>query len=530
MSVLAGIRTMGAIQRRTSWKAMTGWVLGLAAMLGGTAFAIRGTYDTPAKIDEYARAVGSGDALVAINGRVAGIDSLGGVIANEFGFIAAFALPLMGISLVARLTRRDEDSGRLDLLTAGRIGRAAPVASAAGTVAAATLLTSAVFAGSLVAVGIPAAAAVLYAASLGALALCFAGVAALAAQAVPHSRGVYAAGLGALALAYLVRGAGDALDTWLTWLSPLGWAEKTQAFGERDWWPLLLPVAVAVGCLAAAVTAAAHRDVGSALVSQRPLSPHAAGGLRHPLGLALRLGRGSLLGWAVVAVLVGGMFGALTKQAADAIGGNDALRRGLGGGDATGADVLIRLDMLLLTPIVAACTLQWVGSMRGEETSERLEVTLSGTTSRPGWLAAQVAGLVIGLAVVWGAGTTALCLSSAWSLDDSAQVARLAGSAAAYLPVVVVLAAAALALFGAAPRWGGLAWGWLVLTAVVALLGSALDLPGWVTALAPTDHVGELPGGSVDRAGLVGLCLLAAALVVVAAVGFRRRDVPRGSR
>ena len=527
MTVLAGTRTMGRIQWRASWKALTSWVVGLAAMLGGTAFAVHGSYDTSEKIHEYAAAVGSGDALVAINGRIAGLDSLGGVIANEFGFIAAFALPFMGISLVARLTRREEESGRLDLLAAGRIGRAAAVASAAGTVAAAALLTSVVFAACLVAVGIPTAAAILYAASLGALTLCFAGVAALAAQAVSHARGVYAAGLGALALAYLVRGAGDALDTWVTWVSPLGWAEKTQAFGDRRWWPLLLPLAVAVGAVAVAVVAAGRRDVGSALVPQRPLEPRAGSALQHPLGLALRLGRSSLLGWTVVAVLVSGMFGALTKQASGAIGGNDALRRALGGADATGADVLIRLDLLLLTLLAAAYTLQWVGSMHDEETGGRLEVTLSGTTSRAHWLAAHVAGLLLGLAVVGLAGTAALSLSTAWSLGDSAQVARLAGSAAAYLPVVVVLAAAAVALFGARPRWLGLGWAWLVLTAVVALLGPALKLPGWVTTLAPTDHVGDLPGGAVDGTGLLGLCLVAAVLVAVAFVGFHRRDLPQ---
>jgi ABC-2 type transport system permease protein len=527
MTALAGVRTMGSIQRRTSWKALTGWVAGLAAMLGGTAFAIHGSYDSPAKIHQYAQAVGSGGALVAINGRVAGIDSLGGVIANEFGFVAAFALPLMGVSIIARLTRREEESGRLDLLAAGRIGRAAPVAAAAGITVAALLLTSSVFAACLVAVGIPAAPAVLYSASLGALAVCFGGVAALAAQAASHARGVYAAGLGALALAYLVRGAGDALDTWVTWLSPLGWAEETRAFGDRRWWPLAIPLALASVCLAAAVVAAARRDVGSALVPPRPLASRASAGLLRPVGLALRLRRGSLLGWAVVAALVSGMFGSLTKQAADAIGGNDALRRGLGAAGASGADILIRLDLLLLALIAAAYTLQSVGTMRAAEADQRLEVVLSGTTGRSRWLAAQGLGLLIGLVVVGLAGTAALCLSTAWSLGDAGQVTRLAGSAAAYVPAVLVLAAAGAALFGAAPRRVGLGWGWLVLTAVVALLGPALELPGWITALAPTDHVGNLPGGSVDGAGLLGLCLVAAVLVVAALVGFRRRDIPQ---
>jgi len=92
---------------------------------------------------------------------------------------------------------------------------------------------------------------------------------------------------------------------------------------------------------------------------------------------------------------------------------------------------------------------------------------------------------------------------------------------------VVVLAAAAVALFGARPRWLGLGWAWLVLTAVVALLGPALRLPDWVAALSPTDHVGDLPGGAVDGTGLVGLCLVAAVLVAVAFTGFCHRDIPQ---
>ena len=85
----------------------------------GTAASVAALYDTPAKIHTYAQAVTSGNALVAINGKVEGIDSLGGVIQDEFGFMAAFLLPLLGISLVARATRREEESGRLELLLGG---------------------------------------------------------------------------------------------------------------------------------------------------------------------------------------------------------------------------------------------------------------------------------------------------------------------------------------------------------------------------------------------------------------------------
>jgi ABC-2 type transport system permease protein len=526
MTALAGTRTIGTVARRTSWRPWAGWVLGLSAALGGTTLAIHRSYDTAAKIHAYAAALGSGDALVAVNGRVAGIDSLGGVVANEFGFVAAFALPLMGISLVARVTRREEDAGRLDLLLAGRAGRAAPVATAAVVVLLAALATCLVFTGCLVAVGVPVAASALYAASLGALALCFAGVAALAAQGVGSARAVYAVGLATLAAAYLVRGLGDALHLWVTWLSPLGWAEEVRAFGDRRWWPLVVPVVVAAAAFGTALVAATRRDVGSSLVPRRRLPVTAGPALRRPAGLALRLARASTAGWALGAVLVGGVFGALTRQAAQALAGNDAVRRGLGSPTASGADLLVHLDLLLLTLLTGAFALQWVGSMRDEETGQRLEVTLSGATSRTGWLGGQLAALLGALALVGVAGASALALATAWSLHDAGQVARVAGSAAAYLLVVVVLAAAAVALFGAAPRLLPLGWAWFVLTAVVALLGSALHLPRWVAALAPTDHVGTLPGGAVDGPGLAVLAVAAVVLTSIGVVRLRTRDVP----
>lgn len=524
-AIPAGTATVAGIQWRTSWKAVTGWVLGLTVTLVGTVAGIRASYDTPTKIHEYAMAVGSGDALVALNGRIAGIDSLGGVIANEFGFIAAFALPLMGISLMARLTRRDEEAGRTEQLVAGRITRAAPLVAAAGTTVTAILLASLAFGACLAAVGIPLPAATLYAASLGALAVCFAGVAGLAAQVMAHVRGVHAVGLGVLVLAYAVRGVGDVLGLWLTWLSPLGWAEKTQAFGTRSWWPLAVPLLVALGCLAVATRYAAARDVGSALHRARPLAVRASASLHRPIGLALHQMRGPIVGWSLAAAVVAGMFGSLTRQAADAIGDNPAVRQGLGEAGESGADILIHIDLVLLTLLAAAAALHGAGVIRAEETSGRLAVLLTGPDSRTGWLGARIAALLLTVLGVAVTGALVLGVSAAWSLGDWSQPARLARATAAQLPVALILAAAAVALHGVAPRWLGLAWAWFAGTAFVALLGAVLRLPGWVTALAPTEHVGNLPGGAARPAGLLALGLLAVLLTVFGILGFRRRDI-----
>jgi ABC-2 type transport system permease protein len=267
------------------------WMFALIASMVGTAAAVAGLYTTPEKIHTYAQAVTSGDALVAINGRVEGIDILGGVIQDEFGFMAAFLLPLLGISLVAQVTRREEEAGRLEAVLGGRVARHVPVLAGLIVTSAAIFVTAIAFALGLIASGIPATRSVLYAATLGALAFVFAGLAALLAQVALHSRGVYVWSLLVLAVAYLLRGVGDVTKTWVTWLSPLGWAEKAAPSGAMRWWTLHIPLAVGGLLGTLAVLVAGRRDLGSSLVRGGAGPARATTWLRSPLGLATAIHR-----------------------------------------------------------------------------------------------------------------------------------------------------------------------------------------------------------------------------------------------
>src|SRR5690348_14015733 len=161
--------TMAGIVWRTRRRALLVWVLALAAAMIGTAAAVAGLYDTPSKIHTYASAVTSGSALAAINGHVEGIDSLGGVIQDEFGFLASFLLPLLGIGLVAGSTRREEESGRLETVLGGRIARHQPVLAALVVATTAIVVTAVLFAAGLIVSGVPSSRALLYSAALGAL-------------------------------------------------------------------------------------------------------------------------------------------------------------------------------------------------------------------------------------------------------------------------------------------------------------------------------------------------------------------------
>lgn len=526
---IRGLVTMLAIQVRVSWKAIVAWIVALAATMVGTTLSISSLYDTPGKIHSYARALGGGGALELINGHVAGVDSLGGVIANEFGFVASFAVPLMGISLVARSSRRDEESGRLELLLAGRIGRSAPLVAALVVTAAALVLTSAALFGGLVAAGVPASGSVVYAASLGALGLVFAGIAAVAAQLVEHARGVYAIGLGALVAAYLLRGVGDVLDNPLTWLSPLGWAEEARAFGDARWWPLLISLGIAVVLVIAAVWVTGVRDLDSVVWSRlhlRTAAPQASRFLRSPFGFAVALHRGAILGWAAGAVLVAGAFGALVEQATDAVAGNASLRQVVGSGES--GDGYLSMAVLLLALVCGAYVVQAAGSLRGEEASGRLEPVLAGPVGRRTWLAMHVVTILAGLLVVAACGAVALVLAAGWSTGDLGDAGRLLVAVASYLPAVLVLASIAFLLFAAVPRAYALAWLAYGFLAAQAMLGDLLRFPDWLSSISPMDHVGYPPLDPASGVALAMLAAVAAVLCTAVAGSFRHRGIPQG--
>src|SRR2546429_3392945 len=80
----------------------------------------------------------------------------------------------------------------------------------------------------LVVLGLPVAGSVAFALVITTCGLAFSAIAALAAQLASGARSARGLALGVLGAAYLLRAVGDASGTgggsWLTWLSPLGWA------------------------------------------------------------------------------------------------------------------------------------------------------------------------------------------------------------------------------------------------------------------------------------------------------------------
>ena len=521
----SGIGINLRVQWRTGWKGLFAWVLGLFAVVLLTTTSITGLYDTPAKLRSYTESTAT-PALRMLNGAVAGMDTLGGVLVNELGFFVGFAVPLLAIALTVRGTRREEEAGRLELLLACRMGRQAPLVAAVLLALAALLVLGALTTIAFFAAGADTLGSVVYGADLALFGGVFVGLTAALAQAFGHVRSVWGASLALVLASYLVRGIGAVDDTWVVWLSPHGWYDEAAPFGDPQVLPFVLSIVTALLLLGLALRLSAGRDVGGSLLAARSGPHRAAPALRTPLGLALREHRGTTLGWAVLVVVLLGTYGSLTQTVIDAIEGNPDLTAFLAGGEDEIVEQMAAMFVLLLSMLVAGYVLQSLGSLRAEEVSGRLELQLSEARGRVAWLAPHLLVITIGTLLVGVAGALALAVSTAAALDDSSWVATLLAAGAAHLPVALLLAGLSVALFGWAPRAQPAVWAVFAVAAVLAYMGPGLDLPTWLVEWSPFGLVGTVPAEDVDvtgslLAGVGGLCLLG-----LGVLGFTRRDIP----
>jgi len=527
---LQGLATMARINARTGWKSLTIWVLALIAMMVMTATSITSLYDTPAKLRGYAESVG-GEAMLMLNGKVAGLGSLGGVIANEFGFILSFGIPLMAIALTARGTRKDEEAGRLELLLAARIGRHAPILAAVLVATGALLVTGVGCAVAMIAAGVEVGGALLYGAGIASLGFVFVGVTAVAAQVFEHTRAVWGLGLALAVGSYLLRGLGATGDNALLWLSPLGWVDEVRPFGETRPWPLLLALAAGLALLGLAFWLSTQRDVGSALVQPRGSQPRASAFLRSPVGLAWHEHRAAVIGWTIGAVALMATYGSLTNEILDAIEDNPALGQIMGANQDAADELLaqvISTFVMMLAMLVAAFAVMAVGSLRSEEDTGRLEAQLSGHRSRWAWLGVHVAVVAAGMALVGGAGALTLGWTTSASTGDDQWVGEVLAGALGYLPAAAVFLALAVLLLGVAPRLRMLSWMVFGAAAILAYLGPGFDLPTWLVDGSPFQAVGSnVVGDGMEGVGGAVLAVVAVAGLVAGFLGFRARDIPR---
>lgn len=532
MNTLTGTGAMIRLVLRRDRVRLPVWIASIVGFVLLSAVNLPTLYPTEADRQARAALMESPTARV-VTGPGYGLDdyTFGAMLANELLSWLAIVVALMSIFLVVRHTRTEEETGRSELVRASVVGHHAMTVAVLTVVCAAQVVIAALLAIllPLTVAGVPAGGSWLFGLSVASVGVVFAGGAILAAQFSPYARGATGLAGGGLGLVYALRAAGDLGDGTLSWLSPIGWAQATRAYVDERWWPLLLSIALFGLLTALAMALSVRRDVAAGLLPDRRGPARASEFLVRPLGLAVRLQRGVIAGWAVGLVLFGLGYGTFLSEAEQFAEENQAIREFLGVDGASTLSAAFAATIAMMLALLATCfAIQCMLRARGEETAGRVEALLATALPRSRWLASYLAVAVVAGAAALILAGAGMGLTASASMEDSGWIGQMVAATSVHVPALALTVGVAIALVGLIPNASSWAWAVPAYGLVVGVLGGLLNLPQWLNRLSPFSHTPQVPMEDFTAIPLVAMSALAVVFMIAGLAGFGRRDVSSG--
>ncbi len=502
------------------------WVGAIVLMVGTSAAATKGLFPTQADLDTAAVASNS-PAVIAFNGPPLALDTLGGQVAFQIGAPVLVIAALMSILMIGRLTRGEEEAGRLELVRSLPVGRHAPLVAAGLVVTAMNVTLGVLIALALLGTGLDLFGSVTFALEFVVLGLVFAAVTLVTSQITENTRLAYGLAGALLAVSFVLRAIGDMHGGGLSWLSPIGWVQQSRAWAGERWWPFAFALAVAAALVGTAAAMLTRRDLGAGLVPPRPGRATARPGLRSPLALAVRLQRGTVVGWCAGVAFGGIAYGSITNSIEAFVRDNPQLADLLvaSGGGASLVESYLATATRIVALIGAGYSIQSILHLRSEETSLRAEPVLASPVSRMRWAAAYMVVAAAGSVIVLAVAGVSIGISAAITTGDASLVARMFAASLSYTPALWVFVAVGVALSGLLPRVAVGTWATVAVAFVITMFAALLDLPQWIVDLSPFEHVPLLPAQGFAWTPIVALLAVAAALGGAGVAGLRHRDI-----
>jgi ABC-2 type transport system permease protein len=536
MNALAGTRALTGLALRRDRFSLAAWVLGLSAFTAATMALWAKDLANPTILAEEVR-VAAGNVGIRMLGLASGPSVGAYAMVRDFLLVAVLAA-LMSTFTVVRHTRQGEATGRAELVGAAVVGRHAGLAAALIVAVAANVVLALALGAGMMLAGQPAFGSFTAGAAIAAVGLAFAGVAAVTSQLTASTRGASGLSAAFLGIAFVTSGVGNMVghldasglrleSAWLAWTSPLGWGQQMRPFGGNNWWPFGLAIALFLACSGTAAALAGRRDFGHGLLPQRPGHAQASPTLQSPFGLAFRLQRGALLGWAAGMLGFGLIMGGLAENVRN---GNAAAKEWyerMGGSDQI-VDAYRASVMQMAGMAAAIYVVQVLLRMRTDEAEGPVESVLAAAVSRWRWVASHALNALVGAVVLVLLFAVGMGLTSGASLGDPvAQVRTLTVAGLVQLTGVLVVGAFVVAAVGLVPRFAGaLSWAFLMASIVLGpLFGPTLKAPQWLQDLSPFTHTPKAPAVDVTAAPVLGLLAVVVAIGIVGLAAIRRRDL-----
>lgn len=536
---MRAILTLWAIRVRRDLVQLILWIAATTFLAALTVTGVSQSFGTAADRTQLLATAIANPVVLLFRGLPSGAetDQLTGFLILPFLVLLA---GLMASFLAVRHTRGDEESGRAELVGGTTAGRHAPLWATVAHGTAALLVLAIGVSGGFLASGLAASGAVVAGVAVFGAGLAFFGISLVGAQLFATARAANTFGVCVIMGTFLLSGVGNALGTpdtdltrmtssWLSWLSPFGWAENTRPWADDLLWPAGIAIAVGVTAVIVAAVLDRVRDLSGSFIAERRGPAHAGATLRGPLTLALRLSWPAILAWSIGGAVVGVLATTLASLISDLttkIPSVQAILQAMSQqADIAEGTVIVFFTM---TGILASCcAVQIVTHARHEEAIGTVELVWSAAVSRRRWLASVVITGAIGIVAVIGAAALGAWIGLLTRGGDMHLMpAVLVTGSGQALAATVFLVIVALVLVLVPRATVILGWTILLLATILGLFGPLFGLPDALVRLSPVAIAPTLgTDGAVDLRDGLGLIAVAAAGLIIALWAVRRREL-----
>ncbi len=357
----------------------------------------------------------------------------------------------------------------------------------------------------------------------------FVAVGALASQIAPTRRVASTIAGVAFGAAYVVRVVADAgsKGRWLSWLTPFGWVERMRPLTGTNVAPLVPAVVAIAALVVATLWLAEHRDIGGAIIPDRSTAdPHTAL-LNSSAGLAVRLWRGTTIGWAIGLASMGLIFGMISKSISDAVSQNEGVAdvfSRLGAGQFS-ARAYLGVTFIFLSALIGVIAGNFVASSRADEADARLDHVIVRPVSRVRWLGDRVAIAAIAillLGLISGIGGWVGIVAE----DAGVGFGRMVLAGLNLVPPGLFVLGIGTLAFGVVPRWAGpAAYAVVAWSFFVEFVGAVVKANHWILDTSLLHHLAPVPATDPRWWTWLWLSLLGLLAAAIGTIAFHRRDI-----
>lgn len=469
-------------------------------------------------------------AMIAMVGPLYGeVTTVPILFAQTMVTFMAIILSLMNIFLVVRYTRRDEENGCLELIRSRPVGKLSNLTATmiiCVIINAIITLITGLGLFSLGIDGINLNSSMLYASTIGITGLAFAGITAIFAQACATAKGAVVYSGITLAIVYILRMIGDISIPALSYISQLGLVFKAEPFYSNNWWPILIVLVQAIIFTTIAFRLNMIRDLGAGFIPAKPGKREAKKLLGTPFGLALRLSKGTIIGWTIAMFLAGITYGSVFGDIEKFVEGNEMIQQMfLNDATTSMAESFLSTLLIIAAVMITVPVINLFLRLRKEEQKGRIESIYAKKVKRSTFMVcfliiAILASILFSLAFAIG-----LYLAQAPVMEIPIPFMTVLNAGLAYLPAIWAMLGIVTVLLAFIPKTTGIIWGYLGISGFILYIGRGLGLPEWLFKLTTYGHIARVPIEEINWVSLIILAFISLMLFTAGIIGYKKRDI-----